>query len=219
MEHFYGTGQQQGTQQWGQQWGTQQFGGTQQAMNQQFGAHEILMTHQVLSHKIDSINIFELLQPHIKDTQLRTIYDNQLRHMVQGYETLVNYIHQRGAGQAMSYHGSLRQSVKYGLRNPSPSYPNANAQQMDDRDVASIMMGCAKAAASMCTHTALECADFGLRRMMMDCVTSAINQAYELFQYMNQKGYYQVPTLQQNTTNTMVNSYQAGGGVMPQSIM
>ncbi|MDA8234184.1 MAG: spore coat protein [Clostridia bacterium] len=217
MDHFYGAGQ-QGTQQWGQQqWGTQQYGGTQQT--QQFGAHELLKTHEILSHKINTINVFELLTPHIKDTQLRTIFDNQLRHIVQGYETLVNFIHQRGAGRAMPYHGTLRQSVKYGLRNPSPSFPNANPQQMDDRDVASIMMSCAKSTASMCTHAALECADNGLRQMMLECITSACNQHYEIFQFMNQKGYYQVPTLQQNTTNTMVNSYQAGGGVMPQGVM
>ncbi|MHB8171451.1 MAG: spore coat protein [Thermincolia bacterium] len=215
MEHFYGAGQ-QGTQQWSQQWGTQQYGGTQQT--QQFGAHELLMTHEVLSQKINSINVFELLMPQIKDNQLRTIFDNQLRHMVQGYETLVNFIQHRGAGQAMPYHGTLRQSVKYGLRNPSPSFPNANAQQMDDRDVASIMMSCAKTTAIMCTQTALESADNGLRQMMLECVTSASNQAYEIFQYMNQKGFYQIPTLQQNTTNTVINSYQTGGGV-PQGVM
>ncbi|HWI54165.1 MAG TPA: spore coat protein, partial [Desulfobacteria bacterium] len=58
------------------------------------------------------------------------------------------------------------------------------------------------------------CADQNLRSMMTNCAVSAINQAYELFQYMNQKGMYQIPTLNEQTTQTMMNTYQTGSRPM-----
>ena len=199
---------------------TQQQAGFPQMMNipgmqanpqgQNLGAHEVLMTHEVLTDMIDGINQFQLYQPHITDSQLQNIWSNQIQHMHNSYQNLVNYMHNKGGGQGVPYRTPRQFSPKYGLRNPSPQQPNNSINQMDDRDVASGMLGCAKASACLYTTAALECADPTLRNMVSNCVQSAINQAYELFQYMNQKGMYQVPTLADRTTNTMANTYQPG---------
>ncbi|WP_235910637.1 spore coat protein [Heliobacterium mobile] len=185
-----------------------------QNQNQKQGAHEILMVHEVLTHTIDTINNFELYRQHVKDSQLANILDNQLQHMQSGYQNIVNFMHNRGTAHAVPYRAPRSGSPAYGLRNPSPQMPNTSMNQMDDRDVASCMLGCAKSSAIMCTQAALECADPTLRNMMVSCSQSSINQAYEMFQYMNQRGMYQVPTLADNTTQTMVNTYQAPQGGM-----
>jgi len=194
---------------WGQPLGQagQQTG--QQAF-QKLGAHEVMQAHEVLTDIIDGINQFELYRPHVKDQQLMQILDNQVNHMYGSYQNLVNYLHNQGMGSAVPYRIPRTQNVKYGLRQPSPVEPNASINYMDDRDVASGMMGCAKASALVCTAAALECADPNLRNMITNCCVSSINQAYELFQYMNQRGMYQVPTLPDKTTQTMLNTYQAG---------
>ena len=80
---------------------------------------------------------------------------------------------------------------------------------MDDRDVASGMLGCHKASATMRMHAALECADPQLRRMMQQGAINCSEQAYEVWQYMNDKGYYQVPTMKQMTTDTVIQSYNS----------
>lgn len=197
----------------GQQWGmpTGQMG--QQAgqqMGQKFGALEIMMAHQVLTHHIDGINQFELYRPHVKDQRLQQILDSQGKHMYSSYQNIVNYLHNQGMGSSVPYRAPKVAGINYGLRQPAPVEPNANQNEMDDSDVASGMMGCAKASTMVCSTAALECADPQLRSMMTDCVISSINQAYELFQYMNQKGMYQVPTLADQTTQTMVGLYQTG---------
>ena len=187
--------------------GSPQGGHSQQG--QKIGAHELLMAHEVLSGMTNGMNSFELYQPHITDSQLLGIWQNQLHFMQSSYQNIVNYLHNRGGNQAVPYRTPRPVNPMYGLRNPSPQHPNNNMNQIDDRDVASGMMGCAKSAALQCTWAALECADPNLRNLLAGCAQSAINRAYEIFQYMNQKGMYQVPTLADNTTNTMIHSYQA----------
>jgi len=189
--------------------------GTKAGMNQKFGAQEILQVHQVLTHHIDGINQFELYRPHVKDQQLMSILDKQLQHMSNSYDNIVSYLHNQGKSAAVPYRMKKSFQPQYGLRQPAPNQPNMDVNQMNDQDVASGIMGCAKAGAVLCTNAALECADPNLRSMMINCTVSAVNQAYEVFQYMNQKGMYQLPTLQDNTTNTMMNSYQTVGNIQP----
>ena len=215
----------QATQQWGQQgqtgaqWGqTGMHGGYQanmgqmagQQMTPKFGAAELLQAHEVLCQHIDGINQFELYRPHIKDQRLMQILDSQANHMYSGYQNMVNFLRNQGMSSAVPYRAPKASAVKYGLRQPSPVEPNVSDNEMDDRDVASGMMFYVKASAMQSSTGALECANPDLRSMMTDCAVSAINQAYEIFQYMNQKGMYQVPTLAEQTTQTMINSYQVG---------
>ncbi|MBM7865472.1 spore coat protein [Heliobacterium gestii] len=180
---------------------------------QQFGAHEVLMVHEVLQDTIDGLNKFELYRSHVKDSQLARILDNQIQFMRTCYQNTVNYLHHKGQSSAVPYRIPRTSSPAYGLRNPQPQEPNTSVNQMDDRDVASGMLGSAKWSAVLHTQAALECADPTLRAMMVSGAQSCINKAYELFQFMNQRGMYQVPTLADKTTNTFIHSYQSPQGM------
>lgn len=172
------------------------------------GAHEILMIHEKLSNTINVINNFEIYQQHVHDPELRDILNRQLDFMVQGYNNIVDYLNQKGAGHAAPYRPSLEQPVEYGLRNPGQESPNMSPNQLDDHDISAAMLGASKASAVCDTNTTLECTDPALRELMGNCIQSAVNMAYETFEYMHKKGYYQVPTLQANTTQTIIDSYQ-----------
>ncbi|RXT07014.1 spore coat protein [Ammoniphilus sp. CFH 90114] len=78
---------------------------------------------------------------------------------------------------------------------------------MDDRDVASGMLGFHKSSACKKTTAYLECADPQIRRMIQQGAANCGEQAYEVWQYMNHRGYYQVPTMNEMTTNTVAHSY------------
>ncbi|MBA4494791.1 spore coat protein [Paenactinomyces guangxiensis] len=188
-------------------------------MPAQLGAHEIMEMHEVLTDTIDGINQFELYRPHVTDPQLGTILDNQIQYMIQEYNQMVAAVNQKMQGQTIPTRQFRQRPIStpsYGLNNPTPERPNASIQEMDDRDVASGMLGCAKSSATLRMHAALECADPQLRRMLTQGAVSCAEQAYETFQYMNQKGYYQVPTMQTNTTSTMMSMYQPTYGTSPQ---
>ena len=46
---------------------------------------------------------------------------------------------------------------------------------------------------------------------MQQGAINCAEQAYEIWQYMNEQGYYQVPTMKDVTTQTMSNIYQPAG--------
>ena len=173
-----------------------------------FGATELMMVHEALTDTINGINQFELYRQHVKDQQLMQILDSQINHKFNCYNRMVNQLHNQGVGSIVPYRTAKSTGVKYGLRQPAAVQPNTGINEMDDRDVASAMLGCNKAAACLKFRGALECTDPNLRNMMVDCAVSAANLAYEVFLYMNQKGMYQVPTMAQQTTQTMMGVYQ-----------
>ncbi|MFT4412467.1 spore coat protein [Fredinandcohnia humi] len=178
-------------------------------MNQQLGAHELMEIHEVLCDTIDGINQFQLYQPHCQDPQLQNILQNQLNFMTNEYNSMVNMVSGKANGANL---GTMRPktsfSPTYGLNNPAPNQPNTSMNQMDDRDVASGMLGCAKSSAVLRMHAALECADPQIRIAMVQGARNCADQAYEIWQYMNTKGYYQVPTLKDDTAQTFSGMYQ-----------
>ncbi len=180
-------------------------------MTAQYGAAETMAMHGVLSCEIDGINQIQLYRPHVKDQQLMQILDHQLQFMATEYNNMVQAVSQHGAAQAIPYRTPKNVTPKYGLHQPATETPNQSANDMDDRDVASGIMGLHKSLAAMKLRAALESADPQLRRMLQQGAINCSEQAYEVWDFMNQKGYYQVPTMKEMTTNTIINSYGQAG--------
>lgn len=180
----------------------------QQNYHQQLGAHEVMEAHEVLTGIISGINNFELLRPHVTDQQLTQIMDRQLNYASQTYNNLVAYLSNTRGVKTQTYNIPARQTAKYGLRNPAPVAPSQSENAIGDREVATIMLGIHKAGAITEMTAALECADPQLRAMLLQGAVACAEKAFETFQYMNAKGYYQVPTLAQETQGTMLNTYQ-----------
>jgi spore coat protein CotF len=172
-------------------------------------AHEVIELHEVLSSTIDSINNFQLYRPHVKDQQLISILDNQLRFMTQEYNNMVQTISQQGRNESIPYRTIKNVSPSYGLKDPQPQAPNTSMNEIDDRDIASGMLGCHKASATLRMKASLEFADANLRHMVQQSAINCSEQAYEIWSFMNQKGYYQVPTMKDMTTQTMIDSFTA----------
>jgi spore coat protein CotF len=183
-----------------------------QGQYSQFGAHEVMEVHEVLTNAINGINTGELMVRFVRDTQLQSMLTRQVQFMVQEYNSLVQAMNNRTFNQQQSIpyrtqSRNMNQAPQYGLNNPSPMSPNASINEMDDRDVSAIMLGLHKTGAGRKMMAALECADSQLRRMMQQGAVNCSELAYETWQYMNSKGYYQIPTLKQTTTQTFMNTF------------
>lgn len=181
------------------------------------GAHEVMEAHEALCMTIDGINQFQMLRPLIRDQRLQGIADNQLRFMTQEYNNMVQLLNQQGMGQAIPYRSPRSSAPVYGLDQPAKQSPNSSPEQIDDRDISAMMLMFHKAAATMKMHGALECADPVLRHSMQQSAINCAEQAYELWQFMNQSGYYQVPTMKEMTTNTIISTYQQSGMMAPEA--
>jgi spore coat protein CotF len=181
------------------------------------GAHEVMEIHEVLNGTVDAINQMQLLRQRVRDRRLAQILDHQLQFAVTGYNAMVDLLHRQGAGQAAPYR-AVKSNFQpaYGLDHPGTVSPNTSPDELDDRDIASILLGLHKASAAKKILAALECANPEIRRAMQQGAINCAEQAYEVWQYMNEQGYYQVPTLKDVTTQTMSNIYQPFG--TPQNV-
>ncbi|MTI82682.1 MAG: spore coat protein [Firmicutes bacterium] len=176
-------------------------------MTAELGAHETMELHEVITDTVDGINQFELYRPHVKNPQLLSMLDNQIRFMTEEYNNMVQSVTQHTSVQNIPYRGVKNTAPAYGLNNPSPNAPNISPREMDNKDVASGMLGCHKASAKLRMEASLEFADPSLRRTLQQGAINCSEQAFEVWNFMNQQGLYQVPTMKQTTTNTMINSF------------
>jgi spore coat protein CotF len=187
---------------------TQQYGHQQQGAAANYGAHEALEIHESLTTMIDGINLFQLYRPHVTDQELAQMLDRQLAFAHQEYNGLINLINHTGMQEALPYRAPKHVAPQYGLRNPMPETPNASMNEMNDRDVASGMLCHHKSSASMKMIASLECANPQLRHALVQGSVNCNEMAYETWTYMNQSGYYQVPTMKEVTTQNVLNMYQ-----------
>jgi hypothetical protein len=86
---------------------------------------------------------------------------------------------------------------------------------MGDRDVASAVLGLHKTGAVMKMHAALECADPEVRAAMLQGANNCAHQAYEIWSYMNRRGYYQIPVFQEMAQTNMLRGYQPMDQALP----
>ncbi|PZD96255.1 spore coat protein [Paenibacillus sambharensis] len=182
-------------------------------MTANLGAHEVLEIHEVLNCTIDAANTYQLLRGQVRDPQLQHMMDHQLQFMMNEYNSMVQMTQQQGMSQAAPYRAMKTSQPVYGLDNPQQMSPITSASQMDDRDIASCMLGLLKSAAGLKMKGSLECANPQIRRAVQQAAINCSEQAYEVWQYMNQQGYYQVPTMKEVTTDTMLGMYATAGGM------
>lgn len=177
----------------------------------QFGAHEIIGMNEALMTKAANVEVLSFLSNQVQDPQLQNILEQHVQmihnHYIQGINILQG---QPSGNQSMpsSYPGSMNAQPKLGLRNPSMPSPNMHTQTPSERSICTLVLNIYKFGAIGWTTFALECTNPQLRSFLMNGANICDRMAYEIWSYMNQKGYYQVPTLQANTTNTMIQMYQ-----------
>lgn len=176
-----------------------------------FGAHETMEVHELLNETINMINHFSLYEKEVRDQELGSMIQRQLRSAIQCYDRLVAYTHDYSAANQMvpPYESPQTQpnQIQYGLQNPQDQMPQMQGR-LNDQQIASSMLLCHKNSAKNHIAHALECADPHIRQMMLDGAVSCTNQAYEVFLYMNRQGQYQVPTMQDHTAKTFLHTYQ-----------
>src|SRR5699024_7960137 len=97
--------------------------------------------------------------------------------------------------------------VVYGMKPTPPKAPAQSVSEINDQCISSYMMGAVKACATGFTTAALETSNPALRRVFADSVPNMVEMAYEIFLYQNKNQYYQVPQLQPQDMQAIINGY------------
>lgn len=193
---------------------TQQMMNNMQATDTLHGGHELMDVHEILGCLNGTLDQYLLYDQHIKDPELKDMLNRQHQFMLDNYNILCECFK---SGKDPSHHTTkymMNQSndVVYGLKPGQPTMPHTNASQIGDKCISNYMMGLVKSSASAMTMGALEVTNPVVRRVIADSIPNFIEMAYEIFQYQNKHGYYQVARLDQNDMTQIINSYAPSTG-------
>jgi spore coat protein CotF len=173
-----------------------------------YGAHEVMELHEVLNTSIDALNTLQLYQPYARDPELSQMLHHQLAFMQTEYNHMVHVVKGIGVAGAVPYRPQVQVNQQAGYPANQPVQPNLSPAQMDDRDVASAMLGLHKAGANLKFSASLESAHPQIRQMLQQGAISCANQAYEVWGYLQRKGHYPLVALQEATNAQLLRGYQ-----------
>ncbi|HJV45533.1 MAG TPA: spore coat protein [Bacillota bacterium] len=177
-----------------------------------FGAAESMNVHAALGEKICMLDHFSLYAEQCQDPTLKQMIMRHIGSAIHSYNQLVAYTHEyRQAQPMMNQINVTPESIQYGLRSPQPTAPSMQGGRLNDQQIASAVLNAHKNSAKNQLSGALESADPNVRQMLLNGSIACTNQSYEVFLFMNQRGWYQVPTLNDHTAKTLLHHFQMVG--------
>jgi len=170
------------------------------------GTQELMEMQEVLNESVCMIEHYAMYLNHCQDPELRRILERQQRHMIDSYNAKVNLAQSQGidtTGISRTAMGTrptgttMEGRPEYGMRHVPPAVTSPGATSLNDRVIATGAMVFHKCGAVRSTNAAFVCTDPQLRSFLSTAAKSCVEMAYEMFQYMNQRGSYPVPMMQQ----------------------
>ncbi|WP_058307139.1 spore coat protein [Gracilibacillus massiliensis] len=173
------------------------------------GAHEMLDSHELVGNLIGIIEQYQLYNQHIQDQELKAILERQSSFLIQLYNTMVESFQTGQDPQVPTQQYKMQEDneITYGMTAGQPKKPKQSVDEFSDECFSSFMLGHTKSASSALAMAAVEMNHPVLRRIIADSVPNMIEMSYELFLYQNKNGYYQVPKLNEQDMNVMLNAY------------
>ncbi|HZG16732.1 MAG TPA: spore coat protein [Candidatus Bathyarchaeia archaeon] len=178
-------------------------------MQQRFAAHEVLETQEALRSKHAEIEMHGLFAEMAQDPQLKDIISRHQRIIINAYQQGLNLLQGKGVNvTAQANQLRMIQQPSIGLQNPQMTTPNPHPSRLSDMTISTIMLNWHKAGSAIGMLWAAECVDPDIRQYHVNGANNCQQMAYETWQYMNARGYYQAPQLADHTMNTMIGAYQ-----------
>lgn len=178
------------------------------------GGHELFDVHETLSGSIAGLNQMILFRKHVKDPELLDILDRQYRFALNEYNLTVEAFKsgQKPSQSTDVYQMTTSHNFIYGIKPSQPKQPIQSDAEINDEMISGYLLASAKMSASSKTVAALETTNPVVRRVLADSVPNCIEMAYELSIYQNKHHYYQVPQLDAQDMQQLLNSYAPGTG-------
>lgn len=176
-----------------------------------YAAHEFLETQEALRSKHAEIEQHGLFAEMAQDPQLKNMILSHQQLIMNGYQQGLNLLMGKGVNVGvMPQLPQMRttEQTMVGLQQPQMPPPNPQPTRLSDMTISTLMLNCHKAGSAVGMLRAGECVDPQIRQYHVNGANLCQQLAYETWQYMNAKGYYQAPQLADHTMNTMINAYQ-----------
>ncbi|MEW9668436.1 spore coat protein [Ammoniphilus sp. 3BR4] len=192
-------------------------------MQTRWAAHEFLETQEALRSLAARIEMYGVMTHMARDPHLKDILQNQQRREIMSYQQGLGLLQGKGMNMTTmptphTPQMNVYEQPQVGLQNPMMSAPNPRATNLSDQSISTVLLDMHKTGAAVSMLWACECVDPQIRQYHATAANKCQEMAYELWQYMNHKGYYQAPQLADHTMNTMIQAFQ-GQPMMNQNMM
>lgn len=180
-----------------------------------FAAHELLETSEALRTKAAEIEQHGVFTSQCNDQHLKNILMRHQQQMIIAYQQGINLMQGKGAQlthQTPSFFNmqhTMQPNADLGMHQQTTlSAPMANTQTLSDQTIATLALNTHKSGAVMGMQWANECVDPQLRMYHVNGANLCQEMAYEIWNWMNQNGYYQPPTFGTTQVSQMTGMFQ-----------
>jgi|GEM_PF-2106475 spore coat protein CotF len=167
-------------------------------------AHQMMHVGEAMRNMVNCMNTFRMYRPQVRESQMTSMIDRQLEHMMGMCSNILNYAQTTEINNIMPDRIVNWQANVNQMQQPI----NMNSSRLDDRDMASCMASALKSCVVSLSVATLACSDDTIRKMVMNCCTSCMNMSYDMLMYIQQKALSQTPNLQTNAMYSAMNVYQ-----------
>lgn len=177
----------------------------------QLAGHELYDLHELALSCVNSITNMGNFMIHAQDSELQSIIQRHFPLHVRDYNVKVEYLkNAQGPTKELSVPdlnpvlSSFHQSPSIG----QPVLPRTNAQTFNDREIATAYLLTLKRSGREYAWATMEMSHPDLRAFLEDAFRMCSHHAYDVWQWMVQKGYYPLEPASQSSLNTIGGFYQ-----------
>lgn len=142
---------------------------------------------------VNSITNMALYQSQVNDEQLKKLLTDHFPAHIQDYNMKVKFLQEAtGPNEQLNVPGLNKTLTDFTQSPvaPVPVTPRTEVQQLNDREIATGYLLTLKRAGREYAWAAMETANPALRQFLKDAFTMCCNHAYDVWQWMAEKGYY-----------------------------
>lgn len=155
--------------------------------------HELYDLHELTLGCVNSITNMGNFLLHVQDPELKSIIERHFPLHVRDYNIKVEYLkNAQGPTKELPVPdlNPVLQSFTQPPATGQPVTPRTNAQTLNDREIATAYLLTLKRAGREYAWAAMEMAHPDLRSFLEDAFRMSCRHAYDVWQWMVQKGYY-----------------------------
>ncbi|MDD3653568.1 MAG: spore coat protein [Desulfotomaculaceae bacterium] len=171
-------------------------------------AHELHDLHELTMSCVNSITNMACFINQAQDPQLKSLLQRHFPHHIQDYNIKVDLLQKAGVS---TLHFSAPQMQQVNINQPTnlqPVTPRTDVQQFNDREITTAYLLTLKRAGREYAWSAMECSNPEIRSFLENAFQMSSHHAFEVWQYMVQKGYYPVEAADQSSLNLYGRVYQ-----------
>lgn len=178
----------------------------------QLAAHEAYDLHELTMSCVNSITCMASFIQQAQDPELRAILEEHFPYHVRDYNMKVEYLQDAEGPAAMlpvpELNPTLTNAVQPQAQNVMPVMPRTEISTFNDREIATAYLLNLKRAGREYAWAAMEMSHPELRLFLEDAFQMNSHHAYDVWQWMVERGYYPQEAAQQTTLDTLGRLYE-----------